>query len=262
MYQLEVVHQNGKLFADSRDVSIMIDKPHNDLMKSIRNYVEHLTKGNFPLSEFFVESTYHDGSGRTLPCFLLTRKGCDMVANKMTGEKGTLFTATYVTRFEEIERQLISHDTPSYMITDPVERAKKWINEEEFRQRLETKSSMLEKRVLEIEPKITYLDRILSSKGTVTVTQIAKDYELSGSALNKILHEEKIQYKINKQWVLYYNHMNKGYTKSETIDITRSNGDPDVTLNTRWTQKGRLFIHESLARRGIIPYMDRQDIVA
>jgi phage antirepressor YoqD-like protein len=98
---------------------------------------------------------------------------------------------------------------------------------------------------------------ILKSKGTLTITQIAKDYGMSGPQLNKILHDEKVQYKQNKQWLLYQKHQDKGYTKSETIDITRSNGDPDVTLNTRWTQKGRLFIHELLAKREIVPYMDR-----
>ncbi|WP_438497116.1 Rha family transcriptional regulator [Paenibacillus sp. IHBB 3054] len=104
MNQLQIINKSGRLLVDSRDVAEMVDRPHNDLMKSIRNYMEHLTKGAFSLSEFFIESTYQDGTGRTLPCFLLTRKGCDMVANKMPGEKGTLFTAAYVSRFEEYEQ--------------------------------------------------------------------------------------------------------------------------------------------------------------
>ncbi|MEV2516199.1 antA/AntB antirepressor family protein, partial [Paenibacillus larvae] len=90
---------------------------------------------------------------------------------------------------------------------------------------LETDKLMLEQRVAEYEPKITYLDRILQSKGTVTITQIAKDYEMSGQALNQILHEERVQYKQNGQWLLYRKHHDKGYTKSETIDIRRRGGD-------------------------------------
>lgn len=112
----------------------------------------------------------------------------------------------------------------------------------------------------ELKKKTTYLDQILKSKGTVTITQIAKDYGMSGPQLNKILHEEKIQYKQNKQWLMYQKYQDKGYTKSETIDITRSNGDPDVTLSTRWTQTGRLFIHELLSKRGIVPYLDREAV--
>ncbi|AQZ48330.1 putative prophage antirepressor [Paenibacillus larvae subsp. larvae] len=147
---------------------------------------------------------------------------------------------------------------PSYMIDDPIKRAEQWIREYKEKQEAQTKALMLEQRVAEYEPKITYLDRILQSKGTVTITQIAKDYEMSGQALNQILHEERVQYKQNGQWLLYREHHDKGYTKSETIDIRRRNGDQDVTMNTRWTQKGRLFIHEILKRRGIVPVMDRE----
>ncbi|MFD3271475.1 phage antirepressor KilAC domain-containing protein [Paenibacillus dendritiformis] len=100
----------------------------------------------------------------------------------------------------------------------------------------------------------------MQSKGTVTITQIAKDYGMTGQALNQILHEEKVQYKQNKQWLLYRQHHDKGYTKSRTIDFTRSNGEPDVTMNTRWTQKGRLFIHEILQQRGIVALMDRERV--
>lgn len=106
MNNLTVTNNNGVLVADSREVAVMVERPHNDLMKTIRGYEDYLTQGNFSLSEFFILSTYKDSTGRTLPCYLLTRKGCDMVANKMTGEKGVLFTAVYVTRFEEMEKQL------------------------------------------------------------------------------------------------------------------------------------------------------------
>lgn len=143
--------------------------------------------------------------------------------------------------------------TGSYSITIPKslpEALRAYANEVEKVQVLQLENDELKK-------KTTYVDQILKSKGTVTITQIAKDYGMSGPQLNNILHDEKIQYKQNKQWLLYQKYQDKGYTKSETIDITRSNGDPDVTLSTRWTQTGRLFIHELLSKRGIVPYMDR-----
>lgn len=102
-------HENVDVI-DSRQVAEMIGKPHNDLMKSIRVYCKHLTEGDtegdFSLSGFFVESTYEDSTGRALPCFLITKKGCDMIANKLTGKKGTLFTAAYVTAFEQMRESL------------------------------------------------------------------------------------------------------------------------------------------------------------
>lgn len=105
MDKLQIINHNGQFVTDSRDVAEMVGKRHSDLLESIRTYMNHLTNGNFRLSDFFIPSGYKDEKGENRPCCLLTRKGCDMVANKMTGEKGVLFTAAYVTKFEEMEKQ-------------------------------------------------------------------------------------------------------------------------------------------------------------
>jgi phage antirepressor YoqD-like protein len=88
------------------------------------------------------------------------------------------------------------------------------------------------------------------------VKQIAADYGLTAQQLNAILHEERVQYKVNDQWLLYREYLGMGYTKSESVPITRYNGQSDFKLHTRWTQKGRLFIHEMLTKRGIVAKMD------
>lgn len=106
MNQLQVINQDGQLLVDSRQVAGMVDKEHKHLLRDIKGYVEILVKSNFGLCDFFIESTYTSLKNRQLPCYLITRKGCDMVANKMTGEKGILFTAEYVTRFNEMEQHL------------------------------------------------------------------------------------------------------------------------------------------------------------
>ena len=103
---LQVIKHGKDLMVDSREVAEMVDRQHNELMKSIRLYCDYLGQGNIAQSDFFTESTYTNAQNKEQPCYLLTRKGCDMVANKMTGEKGVLFTATYVTKFEEMEKQL------------------------------------------------------------------------------------------------------------------------------------------------------------
>ena len=92
-------------------------------------------------------------------------------------------------------------------------------HEQQARQMAEQKNLMLTQQVAENASKITYLDQILQSKDTVTVSQIAADYGLSAVRLNKILKDEKVQYKVNNQWLLYAKHQNKGYTKSQTIDV-------------------------------------------
>ena len=103
---LQIINHSTGLMVDSRDVAEMLGKRHSDLLVTISGYVKSLLNGEFRSTDFFLSATYLDAINRTLPCYLLTRKGCDMVANKMTGEKGVLFTATYVTRFEEMEKQL------------------------------------------------------------------------------------------------------------------------------------------------------------
>ncbi|MGX5475885.1 phage antirepressor KilAC domain-containing protein [Bacillus toyonensis] len=132
--------------------------------------------------------------------------------------------------------------------------------EQQARQVAEQKNLMLTQQIAENASKITYLDQILQSQDTVTVSQVAADYGLSAMKLNKILNDEKVQYKVNNQWLLYSKHQNKGYTKSQTVDVTHSDGSRSVKMNTRWTQKGRLFIHELLTKRGIIPEMDREAV--
>lgn len=102
MNALTVFEKDGKLLTDSREVAQMVGKEHSKLLRDIRGYCEYLTEANFGLSEFFIEHEYQDVTGRTLPCFLCTRKGCDMIANKMNGRKGVLFTAQYTTAFEKM----------------------------------------------------------------------------------------------------------------------------------------------------------------
>lgn len=106
MNELQLINKCGVFYADSRQVAEMISKRHTDLLRDINKYVNVLTNAKLRSLDFFVKTTYTDGKGEIRPCYLLSRKGCDMVANKMTGDKGILFTAEYVTRFDEMERTL------------------------------------------------------------------------------------------------------------------------------------------------------------
>ncbi len=95
MNKLTIINQNGTQVIDSREVAEMVGKNHKDLIRSIRSYVdtmENSNERNFAPVDFFIESTYHDSKGETRPCYLLTKKGCDMVANKMTGNLNYMFT--------------------------------------------------------------------------------------------------------------------------------------------------------------------------
>ena len=129
---------------------------------------------------------------------------------------------------------------------------------EETKLRLLAENQQQAQVIADFEPIRQYVDTILESKGTMATSQIAADYGLTAQKLNKILHDGGIQRNVNGQWLLYAKHMGRGYTKSKTIQIIRSDGRPDTIMQTQWTQKGRLMIHEILTARGIEAVMDRR----
>lgn len=129
---------------------------------------------------------------------------------------------------------------------------------EEQKLRLLAENQQQAQVIADFEPIRQYVDTILESKGTMATSQIAADYGLTAQKLNKILHEGGVQRNVNGQWLLYAKYMGKGYTKSKTIQIIRSDGRPDSIMQTQWTQKGRLMIHEILTARGIEAVMDRR----
>lgn len=91
----------------SLEVAEMVDREHSKVIRDIRTVISHLgAEAKNGLSEYFTESTYKDKTGRTLPSFLLTKKGCELYATRMTGEKGTQFAVKYIERFNEMENHI------------------------------------------------------------------------------------------------------------------------------------------------------------
>lgn len=112
----------------------------------------------------------------------------------------------------------------------------------------------------ELKPKVDYLDLILKGKELVTITQIAKDYGMSAVKFNVILHNHRIQYLMNGQWLLYSEYHSKGYTSSISVPITRTDGRREVSMHTQWTQKGRMFLYNFLKEKGILPMIERNNL--
>ena len=125
MNSLKAHDFKGKKVIDSREVAEMVGRSHKELLRTINTYIGYLKEGevvgenpsgiaqrNFALGDFFIESSNIDGNNQQRPNFLITKKGCDMIANKLTGKKGVLFTAAYVTAFEEMAEQLKADHVP------------------------------------------------------------------------------------------------------------------------------------------------------
>lgn len=92
---------------DSREVAEMIEKEHSKLLRDLRRYEEQFIEAKIGFNDFFRNSEYKDSIGRTLPCYRITKKGCEFIAHKLTGIKGTLFTARYINRFHEMQNALV-----------------------------------------------------------------------------------------------------------------------------------------------------------
>ena len=107
MKEMNLICKNNVVYADSRDVAELIGKRHTDLLRDIDRYIEVLIQNaKLRFDDFFVETSYTAGTGKNYKAYFLTKKGCDMVANKMTGDKGVLFTATYIDQFYAMEAEL------------------------------------------------------------------------------------------------------------------------------------------------------------
>lgn len=145
----------------------------------------------------------------------------------------------------------ITAETLHKTMSDPRELAKLLIalaDEQDKRRKLEEENAFL-------SVKANYYDRILQSKNSVPVTQIAKDYGMSAIAFNRMLHDYGIQYSIRNSWVLYAEYANLGYTQSKTYAID----EDKAVMHTCWTQAGRIFLYNFLAERGILPMCERED---
>jgi prophage antirepressor-like protein len=120
---------------------------------------------------------------------------------------------------------------------------------------LELESAKQKQIIGELRPKASYYDLILQNKSLVPITKIAKDYGMSGQAMNKLLHQLGVQYKMGNTWLLYQDYADQGYTQSKThtIDAEKS------VMHTYWTQKGRLFLYDLLKNeRGLLPIIERK----
>lgn len=243
MELIKIENKNGNLVVSSRVVAEQLGKRHSDVLNKIK---EVCNEREFSLVE------YKDAKGESRPEALLVKDGFILLCMNYQGYND--FKRSYINEFNRMEKELSSQIKAPVTLKEALLLA---LEQQEKIEVLEIENKIKEQQIAEYKPRIEYLDTILKSQDTMTVTQIAADYGISAKRLNQILHEEKIQRKVGGQWLLYTNHMNNGYTKSETyMDVK---GSPRI--NTKWTQKGRVKIHEILSKLGIMASMDKEKCI-
>lgn len=150
---------------------------------------------------------------------------------------------------DKIEEVLTNPDTIIRLATELKQ-------EREAKQKALVALEQVNKELEEAQPKLTYYDTILNSVGTMTSSQIGADYGMSAIKLNRILNEQKLIKKVNNQWILYAKYQNQGLTGSKTFDVEHGSIVGSY-VSTRWTQKGRLKIHEILTKLGYVANVDK-----
>lgn len=153
-------------------------------------------------------------------------------------------------------RKTGTYAVDSYQIEDPIDRAKKWIEEQEEKKILQLQVAIQGQQIAELQPKASYYDLVLNSPDLLSITEIAKDYGWSAHRMNQFLNNLGIQYKKCNLWLLYQKYAEQGLTSTKTHAHPASDGSIHTSVHTYWTQKGRLFIYDLLKEHGILPIIE------
>lgn len=228
-------------YLDSREVSEMVGKEHSKLLKDIRRYSEQLAEAKIGLGDFFEESAYKDANNQNRPCYLVTKKGCEFIAHKLTGVKGTEFTAKYINRFHEMEDTIKNHiPQGKELLALAVIEAQKTIEEQNA-------------QISEMKPKAIFADAVSASDSSILVRDLAKILRQNGV---KIGERRLYNWFRENGYICKYGTaptqraMELGLFETVIRTVDRGNGLPIETKTTRVTGKGQqYFINKFLNRK-------------
>ena len=192
--------------------------------------------------EYLEDIQIGNGATRKERCFMVSRKGFELVVMHFKGQRALQFKLEFIEAFDAMQKEIERLKTQQNTFQVPTS----------FREALllaAKQQEVIEQQQAKIaidKPKVDFYDSVLHSDSTFTTTQIAKELGMSAAALNKRLHEMKIQYKQNGSWVPYAKFHAMELTKSETVIIEKNDGKKIAILSFKWTEKGREFVHSKI----------------
>lgn len=242
---LGIENKDGILVVSSRIIANGLGKQHNNVIRDLENIIGG--SENSELISLIIPSYYKvDGQNRNYKEYLLTKDGFLLYMFSIRGYEE--FKLAYIREFDRMKEEL--EKTQVKQIT---EKESYLLNILKANSDLERAVAINEYEVGYIKPleyKGEYVDSVLSSETLLTTTQIAKDFGLSAIKLNKILHEQGIQYKQSNQWLLYAKYLQEGLCQSNTYLCE----DGEARFLTKWTQRGKMFIYNLLKEKyGLLP---------
>lgn len=237
-----------KISTSSNDITLSGRELHEflEVDSNYTTWFKRMTEYGFSENEDFIPNLEESTGGRPSVDHILKLDMAKEIAMIQRSEKGKQARKYFL----DVEKKW---NSPEMIMKRALEIASKQV------ENLMLENKQKEQIIGELKPKADYTDLILKNKSLVTTTQIAKDYGMSAQELNKTLHELGVQYKQSGQWLLYSKYHDSGYTHSETINITRTGGFPDISMITKWTMKGRLFLYNLLKDNSILPSIERNE---
>lgn len=230
---------NGQKMVSSRDVASNFEKNHRDVLKAIENLKEGMRKtSQTPL--FFKSEYVHEQNGQHYPMYYMNRDGFSLLAMGFTGSKAMEWKLKYIQAFNAMERKLTMPESDDMILSRAVLIANKKV------ERLQSTNIQLVQENAKLKPASDYAHAVLMSDEKLTVKQIAQNYGMTSQKFNSILEEMGIQYKVNKQWILYRKYQGKGYVVGVPFDI----GNGKTKERTYWTRKGQAFLYKKLKEAG------------
>ena len=233
---IKITEYNGNQAVSARDLHKFLE-----ITERFSSWFERMLQYGFVENQDFTSAKsftlVNNGAQREIDDYALTldcAKEISMIQRSKKGKEAREY-------FIECEKQLRSGKFA--LPTTYKEALQSLLIEVEAKERLQAQNELQAKELEKQAPKVAYYDEVLTSQSTYNANQIAKELGMSAVTLNKKLHELKVQYKQGGQWLLYYPHQNKGYTKTVTYTYTDSKGETCTNSSTVWTEKGRAFIH-------------------
>ncbi|MEE3723997.1 phage antirepressor KilAC domain-containing protein [Riemerella anatipestifer] len=228
---IKITEQNGQQAVSARELHSFLESKQ-DFSTWIKNRIEKygfIEEQDFTLHKFVERGTWKHEYVLSID----TAKELAMVEGNEKGKQARRY-------FIECEKKL---RTGAYALPQTFAEALKLAAQQA--ERLELQQAELKKQA----PKVAYYEEVLQSESTYNTNQIAKELGMSAITLNKKLQDLKVQYRQGGTWLLYHKYQNKGYTKTKTHTYTDTKGATQTSMQTVWTEKGRLFIHEALSKR-------------
>ncbi|MCM1217200.1 MAG: phage regulatory protein/antirepressor Ant [Lachnospiraceae bacterium] len=244
MEELRVFENGEQKTITTLEIAEMMEMRHSDILAKLegseksKGIIPILSERNFPLADYFQESIYLDTQGKPRKCYNVTKIGCDFLANKFTGEKGIVFTALYVKRFNEMERILIPQDYPAAL--------RAYADEYEKRMQAEQKNKALIDDNERMKPKEEFFDAVTDSRGAIDMGKVAKVLNYPGIGRNRlfeILRDAGVLMRNNEP---YQKYIDNGCFRTVEQKYSMPDGSTRINIKTLVFQKGIDFIKKVL----------------